>query len=294
MNSLDAGSQKELPFAFHLFFSVHCLSTDGDIFYAKLDTKIHAHDAMRYTNDMLAWIHQALASERELILRLFGTMDENDNEAPFGSKEEEEEQEIAQKVLNSIFDALCRPFRVRFEQALEPQPQVVTLYKLSSLLEFYAHTMMKLLGDDAALPKTLLECNSIAMYAFFSAWRNRMESFQTSKPVPPEDLSSPIAVQQSMTRLTEIVSTLDASLSPAEAREGQIKAVLDVILNPLISLCVNMATKSLPPLEKEIFLANCIDAMRYVSFSSESTELELHRDVVDVPTSGPLLISARV
>lgn len=33
---------------------------------------MHAHDARRYIGDMLAWVHQALANERELLTGLFG------------------------------------------------------------------------------------------------------------------------------------------------------------------------------------------------------------------------------
>lgn len=35
--------------------------------------EIHAHDPKRYVNDMLAWVHQALADEREFVLALFGS-----------------------------------------------------------------------------------------------------------------------------------------------------------------------------------------------------------------------------
>ena len=34
--------------------------------------EMHAHDPRRYLGDMLAWVHQSLASERELLLSLFG------------------------------------------------------------------------------------------------------------------------------------------------------------------------------------------------------------------------------
>lgn len=32
--------------------------------------ELHAHDALRYISDMLAWLHQCLASERELLCQL--------------------------------------------------------------------------------------------------------------------------------------------------------------------------------------------------------------------------------
>ena len=35
--------------------------------------EVHAHDPLRYLGDMLAWVHQSLASERDLFVALFGT-----------------------------------------------------------------------------------------------------------------------------------------------------------------------------------------------------------------------------
>lgn len=233
--------------------------------------EMHAHDPMRYTNDMLAWIHQALASEKELTNRLFTADQGNVDE-----RTKAHNDELALKVLNTVFDALCRPFRIRFEQALEQQLPVVVLYKLASLLEFYANTMSQLLGPAAALPEMLMECNSIAMYGFFSAWKSKMESFRLSGVGPSEDLTPPAAVNQSMTRLDEIMATLDASLTPEDARQGQITAVLEVILNPLLALCQSMSSKSLSPVEQSVFLANCIESMRIplVAYSFASARVQ--------------------
>lgn len=38
--------------------------------------ELHAHDPIRYIGDMLAWIHQAMAGEREFLESLFGIKDE--------------------------------------------------------------------------------------------------------------------------------------------------------------------------------------------------------------------------
>ncbi|PXF44376.1 Conserved oligomeric Golgi complex subunit 6 [Gracilariopsis chorda] len=240
--------------------------------------EMHAHDAMRYTNDMLAWMHQALASEKELINRLF-TLEANTGDDTTRAHNEE----LALKVLNTVFDALCRPFRIRFEQALEQTLPVVVLYRLASLLEFYATTMSHLLGKDAALPEMLMECRSIAMYGFFSAWKSKMESFRLSGVGPSEDLVPPAAVNQSMTRLDEIMVTLDASLVPEDARHDQIAAVLEVILNPLQSLCESMASRNLSPVERQVFMANCIDSMRMplMAYSFASSRVEQLTSIAD-------------
>lgn len=38
--------------------------------------ELHAHDPIRYIGDMLAWIHQAMAGEREFLESLFGVKEE--------------------------------------------------------------------------------------------------------------------------------------------------------------------------------------------------------------------------
>ena len=34
--------------------------------------ELHAHDPLRYVGDMLAWVHRAIAAEREFLENLFG------------------------------------------------------------------------------------------------------------------------------------------------------------------------------------------------------------------------------
>lgn len=84
--------------------------------------EIHAHDPRRYVGDMLAWLHQALASEHELMHSLFGV--DADSEAPgggggvardAGARTFEEEEEIwdTPTILDKVFEGVCRPFKVR-------------------------------------------------------------------------------------------------------------------------------------------------------------------------------------
>lgn len=44
-------------------------------------------------------------------------------------------------VLDRIFEGVCRPFKVRVEQVLQSQPNLIISYKLSNTLEFYSHTV---------------------------------------------------------------------------------------------------------------------------------------------------------
>ena len=44
-------------------------------------------------------------------------------------------------VLDRIFEGVCRPFKVRVEQVLQSQPNIIISYKLSNTLEFYRYTV---------------------------------------------------------------------------------------------------------------------------------------------------------
>lgn len=97
--------------------------------------EIHAHDPKRYVNDMLAWVHQALAGEHEFVVALFGG-DKAAGGALSGGGEQSGaagrgpgSRTIAEEVsddsddamssaalLDRIFESICRPLRVRIEQ----------------------------------------------------------------------------------------------------------------------------------------------------------------------------------
>jgi hypothetical protein len=78
----------------------------------------------RYVNDMLAWVHQALASEREFVTVLFGGDDAPPAHvaasAPVaaggdGAVAGGETLDTA-ALLDAIFESICRPLKVRVEQ----------------------------------------------------------------------------------------------------------------------------------------------------------------------------------
>lgn len=87
-----------------------------------------------------------------------------------------------------------------------------------------------------------------------------MGSFRVGGSGPSTDLSPPTAVYESMSCPDEIMTTVEASATLEAARQAQIKAVLEVIVNPLQSLCQSNL-KTLFNIEPHMFQANCIDSM---------------------------------
>lgn len=72
--------------------------------------EMNAHDPRRYIADMLAWVHQALASERELIISLFGQDDQRD--AALRPKESRSDVPSSNALLDRVMEGVCRPLKV--------------------------------------------------------------------------------------------------------------------------------------------------------------------------------------
>ena len=106
---------------------------------------------------------QALASERELVFVLLdpdAVVDTGPTARRF-SKSSEIIQDRAEPdltfVLDRIFEGVCRPFKVRVEQVLQSQPNLIISYKLSNTLEFYSHTVSSIITTQPSQTKTFIK-----------------------------------------------------------------------------------------------------------------------------------------
>lgn len=90
---------------------------------------------------------QALASERELVLALLDPDAVADTGTTALRSSNVSENDVSKSesdltfVLDRIFEGVCRPFKVRVEQVLQSQPNLIVSYKLSNTLEFYSYTV---------------------------------------------------------------------------------------------------------------------------------------------------------
>lgn len=142
--------------------------------------EIHAHDPIRYVGDMLAWIHQSLANESELLqavlfssqssstsntnsqLNNFNTNEQTDNKSKIGEEESTFHEILSTyKILDAIFEGVCRPFKVRVEQVIlsitanyqtnqsnsKNKNSAVLAYRLANLFHFYSKTVQKIMNS---------------------------------------------------------------------------------------------------------------------------------------------------
>ncbi|XP_009592302.1 conserved oligomeric Golgi complex subunit 6 [Nicotiana tabacum] len=208
--------------------------------------EVHAHDPLRYVGDMLGWLHQALASERELVLALLDP-DASDTRStshkyPKGVDSEYGKTETDLTfVLDRIFEGVCRPFKVRVEQVLHSQPNLIISYKLSNTLEFYLYTISDLLGEETSLCNTLLVLKDAAQKTFFDILKSRGEKLLRYPPLVAVDLSPPPALREGVSLLLEIIQTHDSMMFPASGKKPDFDPAISALLDPIIQMCEQAA-----------------------------------------------------
>ncbi|OMP02181.1 Conserved oligomeric Golgi complex subunit 6 [Corchorus olitorius] len=208
--------------------------------------EVHAHDPLRYVGDMLGWLHQALASERELVLALLdpdAVVDTGPTANRFSKNVENGSGKIEADltfVLDRIFEGVCRPFKVRVEQVLQSQPSLIISYKLSNTLEFYSYTISDLLGRETALCNTLWALKDAAQKTFFEILKSRGEKLLRYPPLVAVDLSPPPAVREGVSVLLEIIETYNSMMVPADKKPA-FDPVISALLDPIIQMCEQAA-----------------------------------------------------
>jgi hypothetical protein len=108
--------------------------------------ELHAHDPLRYVGDMLAWVHQAIAAEREFLEMLFGVGAESGGRRrmvgstrDFGKKwaegeEGEEEEDWIRELMDLGVGKLCVPLKV--SSRLSPSPGRTSLIHMECRIGF--------------------------------------------------------------------------------------------------------------------------------------------------------------
>ncbi|KAF6141805.1 hypothetical protein GIB67_031872 [Kingdonia uniflora] len=207
--------------------------------------EVHAHDPLRFVGDMLGWLHEALASERDFVFALLDP-DAAINTGPTARRFSNNIETDSIKpeydmtfVLDRIFEGVCRPFKGRVEQVLQSQPSLITSYKLSDTLEFYSYTISELLGRDTALCNTLWLLKETAQQTFFGILKTRGDKLLRYPPLVAVDLSPPPAVREGVSLLLEIIEDPNYMMAPEEKPDFGL--VISALLDPIVQMCEQAA-----------------------------------------------------
>ncbi|RGB24939.1 oligomeric Golgi complex subunit 6 [Rhizophagus diaphanus] len=220
--------------------------------------EIHSHDPLRYVGDMLAWVHQAVAGEKEFLESLFEP--EPNSNYEFIQEEviaRESDDIIIQDLLDRDLDGTCRPLMTRVEQVIGSQIGAITGYRILNLIQFYKITIARILGPNANLSNTLEDITEIASRVFFNILNAQAEQLLRYIQTPSSDLSPPPAVKEVVLQLKAIMTSYETSLITASEKEKDFKSILDAILDPLFQMC-ELGAKDLTKFNQAIYMVNCL------------------------------------
>uniref|UniRef100_A0AAX7TAY3 Conserved oligomeric Golgi complex subunit 6 n=1 Tax=Astatotilapia calliptera TaxID=8154 RepID=A0AAX7TAY3_ASTCA len=199
--------------------------------------EMHSHDPLRYVGDMLAWLHQATASEKEhleALLKQVTLQGVEDN---------------MQEVVGHITEGVCRPLKVRIEQVIVAEPGDISCTQLTIAI--------------AILVVFLLRLHLVL-------WRRLPEQVE----LPPADLGPTASLTQTLTLLREVLASHDSSVVPLDARQADFAQVLSCILDPLLQLCT-VSASNLGTADMATYMVNSLYVMKTTLALFEFTDKRL-------------------
>ncbi|XP_004619606.1 conserved oligomeric Golgi complex subunit 6 [Sorex araneus] len=225
--------------------------------------EMHSHDPLRYVGDMLAWLHQATASEKEHL------------EALLKHVTTQGVEENIQEVVGHITEGVCRPLKVRIEQVIVAEPGAVLLYKISNLLKFYHHTISGIVGNSATtLLTTIEEMHLLSKKIFFNSLTLHASKLMDKVELPPPDLGPSSALNQTLALLREVLASHDSSVVPLDARQADFVQVLSCVLDPLLKMCT-VSASNLGTADMATFMVNSLYMMKTTLALFEFTDRRL-------------------
>ncbi|TFK72867.1 oligomeric complex COG6 [Pluteus cervinus] len=246
--------------------------------------ELHAHDPMRYIGDMLAWVHQTIAAEREFLEGLFGLKSDGRMVGSIRRFDYRgEEEEWMQELLDLAVGKLCSPLKARVLQTVRSQESSIVSYKIANLLQFYMVTMHRTIGEKAIVSETLKETTEVAYKVFHDAVDAQGRSLMRV-PLDPDDpsLTPPPPILEHAQILREIMTVYHSSMLGDESNVGQATGFQDIsnaMVDPAIEMCITSSAQKKqirPKWDQSVFILNCLcylqDTLDIYPFTSGKKE----------------------
>lgn len=206
--------------------------------------ELNAHDPIRYIGDMFAWIHQAVATEKEIISNLWSLIPNQEN------------QQI--DILGAIIGGLSKTFHVRVEQILMNTINALSAFKIYQVLVFYKGTLSLLLPEEGLI-STIDTLSQSAESKIEECVSNSVSQITSGPPPYPVDLAPLHSVTDLMAEITNLLTLYEQS-SITDTDKFSIEKILDIVINPIKDL-FEKASQGLDPLDKSVFIINSLDSL---------------------------------
>ncbi|VDN29801.1 unnamed protein product [Cylicostephanus goldi] len=167
-------------------------------------------------------------------------------------------------LLSQISSALCRPFKLRVEQALAGETDSVVLYRLSALFTFYSEKMTPEIGPESELSRTIDELNQLTLNIFYSGLNGAVQKILSKVDCSNYNhrLQSTLpAVHQILMLLRDVLETHDGAMAGRTNSEEEFNKIFSCVLDPLYRSVQVAATHLHSPLDVAVYTLNCLSAI---------------------------------
>ncbi|KAI9911466.1 hypothetical protein PsorP6_009736 [Peronosclerospora sorghi] len=228
-----------------------------------------AQDPVKYCSEMLAWVHEAIATESDFFRVLFDG-DVECSPSPFpeasqGSRssvstdhsptnEETTGDEGCISMVGRAFDSVARPLQVRIEQTLCASHGLVIAYQLVHVLAFY-HDKVDQLVAPAQVARTLGHCREVANDTFRRDFELLVDTVAASAPDYGANLGVTHPVLDLSHRVVALLEIRQTSLVPEQEKEADVAPLLDAIVPAIERMCQRHLTL-VEPAEALVFRIN--------------------------------------
>uniref|UniRef100_A0A914YWK5 Conserved oligomeric Golgi complex subunit 6 n=1 Tax=Panagrolaimus superbus TaxID=310955 RepID=A0A914YWK5_9BILA len=275
--ALDEYSNARRGYTVHAFIDA---LTKGNKSGTQRPIEQFSNESLRYINDMLAWIHQELEVERELL----GTL--------LKKCKPETVHGLTKTILATISEGLCQPLKLRVEQSLTRETNCVVLYRLSSLFLYYAKTFETTFGDTALLVKSLQDLHELASNMFFSSVTSTVQRILGNMTVPDYDLLPVNAINQTLLLLRDILeSQNDGAFTAVIDKKEMYTKIFGLILDPLNQSIQLVSSNLSNHLDIAVYMLNCLNAIKSVIVLYQYTDNKLEMIKAQIDANEDVLVS---
>lgn len=242
--------------------------TQGGVHKSTRAIELNANDPARYVGDMLACVHQIMASEQEFLQSIFGTEQDKGNDkmkpsfgvpkqisvqaksvySPDSGMDENGLDALSvslsiPELLVRCLGGLGRPLKARVVHTLTSRSGgVESLYLLTDLLCFYNTTFERILPLENSISVAVKECFEQSQLIFAEALNKQADSLaQATSALFPVDLVASHTTKQCAKQVHDTLRVYETALSslPSDVNGGAcyIGNVLGAIITPLLQAC---------------------------------------------------------
>lgn len=145
------------------------LLSDVDKDASSLENMINT-DPLRFTSDVLAWVHQQTATETNFIMGVLKESDKNSS--------------TISKCLSIIFESVCEPIENKINQCIKGFVKPSDDYQMANLCVFYLSVFTDILGADSSIVKMLQRVKGCSIENFRKIVNENVETLQSVEATP--------------------------------------------------------------------------------------------------------------